>query len=178
MNKNYVNVCNQLLEKSFALTEIVNLLTEKNNKAFVQFEKWLQDTEEVMKKNKISNVLEISSLRAKVVALKFDTSMTRKEKFVQLSDILYELKSIFMPVLKPLEDKIEESKVIIRQCLQYLEHTDKMPKKTKKIDFTSYIHSVWSEIQAQPELKNAYVNLISKVSINDVLLIIADEINI
>ena len=179
MNKNYVDIYNKLLAKSLELGKIVNLLSEKNSKIFSELEKWLDETEEIMNKSRISNTLEIASLRAKVASISMNSKKTRKEKFIEISNVLYELKNIFMPVIKPIEDKVEESKIIIRQCLEFLDHAKKMPKiKDYKKDFTSFVNSVWVNIQQQPELKNAYVNLVSKISLNDVLMLIAEEIKI
>lgn len=177
-NKNYIKLFNELIIHSYKINNIVYYLDNKNPRVFQDIKKWLEEIEELLKKNNSSKVLQFSSLRAKIISIELNKEINRKNRFKEVGESIYELKDMFNDIVLPIENIIEESKIIIKQILEYLYQLNKIPKKKKNDTFNSYIESIWFIIKEEKELKTAYVSLISKLSRIDINLLLAEEIKI
>ncbi len=179
MKKSSVYIVNELKP---ALLELPNLVTSIHQKKFSSINDlfdWLIDIEGKLKKLNYAECAEIAGLRAQLAQQKFDTNSRpneRKKKQLQKAlEIIYPVQEAVSKIIFPLEEKIEQARDLMKQILNVAKSLGIIPKVTPQ-NFNSYIHHVWSILNAHDQIKNGVNNIKSLVGMTDGIQLLAEEI--
>lgn len=82
-----------------------------------------------------------------------------------------------MKVLNPLESKVGQCRELIRQLLLNVSQTQVI-KYNKDLPFENLINDVWQFIISNDQLKPGAVKLKTSLTLTDIQLLIAEEINL
>jgi len=180
MKKSKVNLVTALKGKLIEFPYIVNSLEKKEINFVNKLLLWINQSEAIFINNNVSEVSELAGLRSKIIAPKSSDNKSMSIKKIQLkiaAESLFELQHIVLNVLTPLELKIEECRELIRQLLQIVSQT-KIIKYNQDLPFDSLINEVWQFIVSNDQLKAGAIKLKTSLSITDIQLLIADEVNL
>ncbi|MFY1045378.1 hypothetical protein [Chryseobacterium sp. GP-SGM7] len=180
MKKSQFILVNQLKEKLQDFRMIVTSLETKEPSFLEKIFSWLKSTEDIFSTNNISEVSEIAGLRSKILTAKFSDergSNIRKNQIKVAAGILYNAQNTVLNILMPYEQKINDCKEITKQLLALTAQTE-IQKYNKNIKFEDYVTIVWHYIISDNNLKVGAVKLKSILSEMDILMVIADEIDL
>ncbi len=178
MKNSYINIYEELLKQSLLIPNLVTKANNKDNVFLIEFNQWLLDTEDKMKKNNISKCSEIAGLRSKIIASSNENSSKtskRKREFSVATSIIYDAQSSLLEVLEPIEKRLEEARESIRQLLGIAYQTDMLNQNS---DFTTMIQTLWNTFAKHEQLKALTAKILVLVNRSDALRILAEEIDI
>jgi hypothetical protein len=178
MRKSLLNIYNALSEQSLAVPGLVTQLSKKDSRFFSEFEAWLLKTEDILKKNGLPDCSEIAGLRSKIIESMLSTDVTRSKRKIRWhtsSSIVYDAQRVVLEVISPLREKIEESRVLIRQLLGVAYQTKMI---SKDVPFNDLIKGLWEAFKQNDQLRSYTTRISSSVGHTDALRILAEEIDL
>ncbi len=179
MKNSKIQFVSLLKEQLLKLPAIVTRL-EKREYDFVQaLINWLNETEEFLLKNNISDTSRLSGFRSLILSIKYDSNVKsyKKAQMKLASESLLEIQDIIQAILKPVEAKIDENRELVRQILTILSQS-KAIKYDQKIGFEAFVNLIWHSLLSNDQLKAGGVKLKSNLNISDIYLLIAEEVDI
>ncbi len=180
MRKSTVYLVNSLKEKLLEFPKIVNKLERKELDFIQKLLLWINSIEEILTSNNISSVSELSGIKSKIIATKFNDDRKNNLKKLQLraaADSLFDIQEVVLKVLTPKEIKVEESRELIRQLLLIVSQIGAI-KYNKNHPFEDLINEIWQFISSNDQLKPGAVKLKTSFTITDIQMLIAEEINL
>lgn len=180
MQASILSFIESLKSKLLTYPALVDSLQNKDYNFLTLLESWMKETETILKNNNISECSEIAGLRSKITAPIFADSQKRSTKKRQLqiaSEVLSELPSIILSVIKPYELKVNEARDLLKHLLNVLKQSGAI-KYNDETDFQDFINKIWNLFSTHEQLKPSMVKILTLVSQVDALRIIAEEINI
>lgn len=180
MKKSTVNLVTALKAKLLEFPGIVNSLEKKELNFINQLLLWISQSETVFATYNISEISELAGLRSKIIAPKYSDTKSISIKKLQLkiaAESLFDIQHIVLKVLNPLETKVEECRELIRQLLLIVSQTEVI-KYNKDVPFEHLIHDLWQFIISNDQLKPGAVKLKTSLTLTDIQLLIAEEINL
>ena len=180
MQASSLSIIESLKSKLLTFPALVDSLKNKDYNFLALLESWMKETETILKNNNISECSHIAGLRSKIIAPIFDESRGRSTKKRQLhvaADLMYELQSTVLSVIKPYEQKINEVRDLLKHLLSVLKQSGAI-KYTDETDFQDFINKIWKLFSTHEQLKPSTVKILTLISQVDALRIIAEEINL
>lgn len=180
MRKSVVNLVTVLKGSLIEFPALVTSLEEKEFSFLEKLFSWIKNTEDILTTHNISEVSEISGLRSKIIAPKFalDKRISlRKAQIKMASEVLYALQHTVLSVLNPYEAKIEESRETIRQLLIIVRQAEAI-KYDKNKPFDHLVNEIWFFVVSNEQLSAGAVKLQITLSMTDIHLLLAEEINL
>jgi hypothetical protein len=167
-----------LVLKMIEFPLIVDKLQNKDPDFISELEYWMKAIEAIFKKFNIVECAEIAGLRSKIIAPLFSDAtriVSKKKQLEVAASILYDIQSTVMMVLKPHEIKLNESRDILKQLLGIVQQTGVI-KYHFGDDFQNFINEIWKIFVTHEQLKPSALKIVSMISQEDALRIIAEEI--
>lgn len=180
VKKSQFILVSQLKEKLQEFPNIVSNLEKKDPFFIEKILSWLTSVEEIFSTNNISEVSEVAGFRAKILAGRFSDERgfnTKKNQIKIAANLLYDAQNCVINVLLPHEGKMNECRDITKQILA-LTVQKKGLNYTNEIDFNDFVQRVWWYILSDSDLKIGGVKLKSMLSEMDIIMLIADEIDL
>ncbi|MBT2621674.1 MULTISPECIES: hypothetical protein [Chryseobacterium] len=180
VKKSQFILVSQLKEKLQEFPKIVSYLEKKDPFFTDKILSWLKSIEEIFSTNNISEVSEVAGFRAKILAGKFSDERgfnTKKNQIKIAANLLYDAQNCVINVLLPHEGKMNECRDITKQILA-LTAQQKGLHYTNEMDFHDFVQKVWWYILSDNDLKIGGVKLKSMLSEMDIIMLIADEIDL
>ncbi|AZB19152.1 hypothetical protein EG352_15905 [Chryseobacterium indologenes] len=180
MKKSQFILVSQLKEQLQGFPEIVSSLGKKDPLFVEKTVSWIKAVEDILSANTISEVSEMAGFRSKILAGKISTERGFNAKKNQLkitANLLYDAQNCVLNVLLPQERKMDECRDIARQLLALVSQT-KALTYTSEVKFEDFIQRIWWYILADNDLKIGGVKLKSMLSELDIIMLMADEIDI
>ncbi len=181
MKKSSIYIVNQLKPSLLKLPDLVTAVQNKKFTSVNDLFDWLILLEERLKQLNYTECAEIAGLRAQLAEQKFvlngKPNERKKRQLQKALAIVYPAQETISSLLKPLEDKIEQARDIVRQMLNVAYSMGIVPEATPQ-HFTSHIHHVWSILANHDQLKNGINNIKLLVGMTDGLQILAQEIEL
>jgi hypothetical protein len=177
MKYSYIDAYQDLLKQCLFIPDLVTKSANKELSFLENFNQWLLDTEEVMKRYNISKCAEIAGLRSKIIAASYATDSKISKKKRQLSvatSIIYEAQSTVLSVLEPMEGRIAEARNAIRQLLGVAYQSN---MTNRQMNFNQMIRKLWADFSAHEQLKGAIASILVLVNQSDALRMLAEEID-
>ncbi|PWN68465.1 hypothetical protein C1631_017380 [Chryseobacterium phosphatilyticum] len=180
MKKSQFILVSQLKEQLQDFPKIVSSL-EKKDPLFVEKTlNWLKTVEDILSTNTISEVSEIAGFRSKILAGKISDERgvnVKKKQLKITANLLYDSQNCVLNVLLPHERKMNECRDITKQLLALTAQT-KALMYTNEVQFEDFIQRIWWYILSDHDLKIGGVKLKSMLSEMDIIMLMADEIEI
>jgi hypothetical protein len=180
MKKSQFILVSQLKEKLLEFPGIVSSLEKKDPFFIEKTLLWLQSVEDILSTNMMSEVSEIAGFRSKILAGRFSDERgfnTKKNQIKISANLLYDAQNCVLNVLLPHEGKMNECRDIAKQLLALTVQTE-MQQYSEGTNFEDFIQKVWWYILSHNELKMGGIKLKSMLSETDIIMLIADEIDI
>jgi len=180
MRKSTLNLVMSLKGKLLEFPELVNSLEKKEILFVHQLILWINKTEELLIAYNISEVSELAGLRSKIISTKYSEHKSTSIKKLQLriaSELLYDIQHIVLKVLTPNELKVEECRDLVKQLLLIVSQTSAI-RYNQELPFINLIHDIWQYIVSNEQLKPGVIKLKTTLTLNDIQMLIAEEINL
>jgi len=178
MQVSSLSIIESLKSKLLEFPVLVDSLKNKDYNFLELLETWMKETETILMNNRISECAVISGYRSKIIAPSFTETQKRsvKKRQVQVaSEILFELQHTVVSVIKPYETKVNEARDLLLQILSAVKQSCAL-KYTNQTVFQEFINSIWQLCSTNEQLKPFTVKILTIVSQNDALRIMAEEI--
>lgn len=180
MKKSQVQLVIAVKEKLLEFPSIVNKLERKDLDFVIQFTLWIKKLEEILTTYNISDVSELSGIRSKIIAARYSDNKNTTFKKLQLkvaAESLFDAQHIVLKVLAPFELKVEECRELIRQLLLIVSQAQVIVYN-KEVPFENLINDLWQFIISNNQLKPGALKLRTSITMTDIQLIIAEELNL
>lgn len=180
MKKSIIQLVNALKAKLLEFPSIVTKLERKEIDFLKTLQQWIIKSEEILSSYNLSSVSELAGIRSKIIAARFSDNKGSSEKKIQLkiaSESLFDVQKVVLDTLKPFELKVEECRELVRQLLIIIAQTQSI-KYNKDLPFEVLINDIWHFILSSEQLKAGAIKLKTSLTLADIQILIAEEINI
>lgn len=178
MRKSIKTVVTELNSQLSKIQEIVNLLEKKNLQGVTNLRDWLFGTEELFKKLNLPQGSKFSVKRGELTNfLPQEKRNKKKELFHFAAAILATSQEEIWAICSTRMETLDNCKKLIRQLLNLIYQSKAFTFDSSQ-DFTLFIENVWSFCNSHEQLRGITVQLLSLINKSDVLLIMAEEIDL
>lgn len=180
MKKSTVNLVNVLKGHLIDFPNLVKSLENKDPLFINKLLAWIVKNEEILSTYSISEVSELSGLYSKLLVPRFEDKLNTSFKKTQLkvaSEILYDLQSLVLNVLKPFELKVEECRDLVKQLLLLISQA-KVVKYDPNEPFEEFVATIWQITTSHEQLKAGAIKLKTLLIMSDIQILIAQEIDL
>lgn len=179
MKQSYVTIYEELLKQALAVPDLVNRLAQKESSALLNLNRWLLETEAVMKKNSIPQCAEIAGLRSKIIGTSYlpekNGATKRKQQLAAATSVVHEAQGTLLRVLEPIENRLNEARDAVHQLLGIAYQANMIDRTA---DFNRMIQMLWTTFSTQEQLKGVSARILMLVNQSDALRILAEEIDL
>lgn len=180
MLKPVLDTLSTLKGKMFILPEIVDMLQQKGNSSVDQLTNWLRNVEEVLRESGYAQCAEIAGLRSRILAVGFNEErrhLIKKEKLRVALEVIYDAQNVLMKLITPMEDKVNEVRMIINQILIIFKPSGVLDYD-EKYDFNVFIQGIWHMFKANEQVGGGISKILTLVNQSDAIRILAEEIDL
>ncbi|MGB0880265.1 MAG: hypothetical protein ACPGTO_06835 [Polaribacter sp.] len=178
MKKSIKTIVSELDKQLSKIQKLVNTIEKKDLQGIDNLRDWLYETEEVFKKLNLPQVSKFSVKRVELVSfLPKDKKNKRKELFNFSANILALSQENLWEVYQNHTEKLDHARKLINQLLNLI-YQAKAFKFDATQNFTTFIENIWSFCNSHEQLKSITIQIASFINKSDVLLIIAEEIEL
>lgn len=178
MKHSHIDTYDNLLKQSLLVPELVTQAAHKDTSFLENLNRWLLDTEEVMRRHNIAKCSEIAGLRSKIIAVSYarEAKISKRKRLLSVAtSIIYDAQGTVLSILEPIENRLEEARDAIRQLLGVAYQADMV---NPNIDFNAMVQTLWTTLSTHEQLKGAVASILVLVNRSDALRILAEEIDI
>lgn len=179
MIKSYINTYSGLKKSVNKVPDLVNLLRDKNKTFISDFELWLTNTEEFLKKNNFSECSEMAGLRSRLYLVNFEDmrSSNKKKKQMEIgAEMIYSAQNLIFNLIQPIEEKINEAKELTEELVT-IAYNNNIIKINPNEDYTNYIQSLWNHFKSHEQLSKYALRTSSLIGNTDALRFFAEEVS-
>ena len=178
MKKSITTIVSELDKQLSKIQKLVNIIEKKDLQGIDNLRDWLYETEEVFKKLNLPQVSKFSVKRGELVNfLPTEKKNKRKEFFNFSANILTLSQEDLWQVYQKHIEKLDHAKELINQLLNLIYQSKAFGFDATR-NFTSFIEDIWSFCSTHEQLKSITIQVLSFINKSDVLLIIAEEIEL
>lgn len=180
MQVSALSIIEPLKRKLLEFPSLVNSLQNKDYDFLTLLDRWMKETETILKNNNIAQCSEIAGLRSKILTPIFTDSKKRSTRKMQLqiaSEVLYDLQSTILSIIRPYEIKVNEARDLLIHLLSILKQSGAI-KYGEGSNFQGFINQIWNLFSTHEQLKSSTVQILTLISQVDALRIISEEINL
>ena len=178
MKKSITTIVKELNNQLSKIQGLVNRLERKNLQGVHHFRDWLVETEEVLKKLNLPQVSKFSVKRGVLTTFLPKENRTKKKELLNFSaTLLSNSQEDLWEITTPFSQKLENATVLINQILTIV-YQSKAFQFDSNQDFTYFIESIWNFCNSHDQLKAVVVQILSQINKSDVLLILAENIDL
>ncbi|HMO63599.1 MAG TPA: hypothetical protein PKC39_16045 [Ferruginibacter sp.] len=180
MLKPVLDTLDTLKGKLFMMPEIVDKLHQKENNSTDHLICWLRETEEILRKSGYAQCAEMAGLRSRILAAEFSEERRyskKKEKIRIALEIIYDAQSVIIKLIAPMEDKVNEVRMIINQILLIFKPSGIL-EYDEKYDFNVFIQGIWHMFKANEQVGGGISKILTFVNQSDAIRILAEEIDL
>lgn len=157
---------------------LANLLEKKDAKGVVEFRNWLLETETSMKKYDLPQVSQLASIRTQLANyIPKNGKSKRKEFYNYTATLLAQAQDDVWQTNVNYKEKTEKAVDLINQLLNLIYQSNAF-NFDKTQDFTFFLENIWSFCNSHEQLKGITIQILSLISKSDVLILMAEEINL
>lgn len=178
MKKSILNTLKSIEGQLSKIQHIVNLLEKKSTLSSKELRNWLAETEEMLQQNRLPESSVFSAKRGVLSTYYPKNNQQRKKELLHFcSGILSQAQEDLWTVYKRLSDVVESAKTSIKQLLGVI-YQVKQFKYDASVNFTLFIQEIWKFCTQHEQLRGLTSQVLSVIGLTDVLIILAEEIEI
>lgn len=171
---------NALYGQLSKVSGLVNGFETKCPSAVDDWMKWLKESEALFKKYNLAEEAELAGFRSVIVGESSvhnpSVNSKRRRVFTKAVETVQPVQAICTERFRKLEEKVDTVRNLIRQILVPAKEAGCI-KYDASIDFTTYIESILQQFRKHEQLKAGINSAIAMTSKQDVILILAEEID-
>ncbi|SNR14306.1 hypothetical protein [Tenacibaculum jejuense] len=177
MRPSKINIVKALNKQLLDVHRLTNLIESKNSTSASEFRNWLFDTEEILKKNNLPQVSQISAIRAELITYIPSVKGKRKELYRFTARLLKQAQEDIWDSNTIFTQKTEQARELIQQLLNLVAQT-KAFNFDRKTDFTHFLEGIWHFCNTHEQLRSITLQILGLLHKSDVLLVMAEEIDL
>lgn len=180
MKKSTLHLVSVLKNNLLEFPKITRSLESKDPFFIEKLSAWILKNEEILSTYTISEVAELSGLYSKLLTPRFSDNKSISFKKAQLkiaSEILYDLQSLVLTVVKPFELKVDECRELVKQLLIIISQA-KVIHYDPNVPFEDFVTAIWKFTLSNDQLKAGAIKLKTILIMSDIQMLIAEEINL
>lgn len=179
MQKSTVHLVAQLSNLLLRYPALVTLFERKQPAALAELSSWIEQAEQLLSSFGVVSAAELAGLRSKLLVPVYNDEhrgSMRKQQLKQAVDILYAVQACVQQALTPFQQNLLQSRDLTKQLLSIVSQS-KAVRYDSSVSFDSFVQQIWQLIGQHEQLKAGAVQLRSWLSHQDVILLLAEEIN-
>ncbi len=178
MQKSIIDITGKIEKQFSQIHEIVNLLAKKSSLSLPKTIDWLVETEELLQKLRIPESSKFSVKRGELSTFyPKDSRNKKREQLHFCSGVLTQSQEDLWLVYERHLEKVENAKTLIKQLLGVIYQT-KQFKFNPTENFTFFLEKIWQFCTQHEQLKGVALQVLSLINKGDVLVVMAEEIEI
>ncbi len=178
MKKSIIVIVSDFEKQLSKIQSLANLIEQKDINIISSFRDWLFETEELLKKFNLPFVSKFSVKRSELCTFLPKEKRTKKKEFYHfLGLLLSSSQEDLWEIFSSYYQKLETTKNLIEQLLNIV-YQSKVFQFNGSKNYTSFIENIWSFCYSQEQLKGITNQILSQVNTSDILLIIAEKIDL
>jgi ElaB/YqjD/DUF883 family membrane-anchored ribosome-binding protein len=178
MQKSTVHLVQQLSAMLLRYPALVTLFERKQPHVLDVLNSWIDDAEQLLSSYGIVSSAELAGYRSRLIQPLYHDDhrgSLRKRQLKQAVDMLYDVQSCVQQVLQPHQLKLQQSRELLRQLLSIVSQSQAVQYDGNNFD--ALVQQVWQLIGQHEQLKAGAVQLRSWLTQQDIILLLAEEIN-
>ena len=175
-----VNLTNNLSGLLLEFPSLVKRLEEKEPQFLPLLLNWIERAEDLLSTYRIVGVAELSGLKSKILSPSYSNDFRgslRKQQVKVAVDILYDLQECLQRTLQPHQEKVAQSRELVNQLLSIVAESGAIHYRHPS-SLDTFVRQIWGILNAHEQLKGGAVQLKSQFSEQDIILLIAEEIDL
>jgi hypothetical protein len=180
MQKSLIHLTNNLSNLLLEFPSLVRRLERKDPQFLPLLLTWIESAEDLLSTYRIVGVAELSGLKSKILSPSYSNDFRgslRKQQLKVAVDILYDLQECLQKTLEPHQQKVTQSRELINQLLSIVAESGAIQYKHPS-PLDQFVRQIWQILNSHDQLKGGAVQLKSQFSEQDVILLIAEEIDL
>lgn len=180
MQKSTVHLVSELSALLLAFGPMVTLFQRKQPQALFKLTDWLDKAEQLLSSYGMVISAQLAGHRSKLLQPVYNDDhrgSLRKQQLKQAVAMLYDVQDCVQQALLPHQQKLQQSTDVIRQLLSMLTQSGAV-RYEADAGFEAFVQQIWQLISEHEQLKASAVQLRSWLSPQDILLLLAQEINL
>ena len=179
MQKSIVHLVNELTDLLLQFPLLVTGFERKQPQALAALQSWIASAEQLLSSYGLVASAELAGLRSKLTTpLHCDEhrGQLRKQQLRAAVEILYPLQQCLQQTLTPYQQKLQQGSELIRHLLSVIRQSGALHYDAAT-GFDSFVQQLWLLIGQHDQLKAGAVQLRSWLSLQDIQLLLAQEVN-
>ncbi len=178
MKKSIIDITGRIEKQFSQIGAIVDLLEKKNTLSLSKTLGWLVETEELLQKLRITESSKFSVKRGELSTFyPKDTRNKKREQLQFCSSVLTQAQDDLWKVYEVYIEKVENARTLVKQLLGVIYQT-KQFKFDPSENFTLFLGEMWKFCTQHEQLKGVSLQILSLINKGDVLIVMAEEIEI
>ncbi|CAM1365183.1 hypothetical protein [Tenacibaculum xiamenense] len=178
MRKSITKITSDISLQLNEISPIADQIQKKSTQSIRNFSNWLTTTEDVLKNLNLPESSKFSVKRSELSAFIPSAGGSKKKEHLFLTaTLLTQAQQDLWEVFTAFNEKLENAKKLINQLLGLLYQTNEF-KYDANEDFTVFIHDLWNFCHQHEQLKGITGQILSLVNKSDVIIIMANEIDL
>ncbi|SFS56615.1 hypothetical protein SAMN04487906_0920 [Zhouia amylolytica] len=179
VTSSFINIHQKLDKLRIGLKKIKLLVENQDINAIDSLYLLLKDVEDTFRKNQINEYVQLASYRSKILAsqIAYDRKVPLKsDQLDTVLNILPSANQTLNNVMKPLEDRIQESQIIIKMLVNKA-YDSNMIQWNDGLNFPDFIHALWRLFLKHENFKQQTLLVLDRITEDDALQLLAKEVN-
>lgn len=179
MQKSTVHLVKELTDLLLQFPPLVTGFERKQPQALATLQSWIAAAEQLLSSYGLVASAELAGLRSKLTAPVHrdeHRGQLRKQQLREAIDMLYPLQHCLQQTLTPYQQKLQQATELIRHLLSVISQSGALHYNAAA-GFDSFVQQVWQLIGRHDQLKAGAVQLRSWLSQQDIILLLAQEVN-
>lgn len=179
MQKSTVKLVAELSRLLLAFPALVNSFERKQPQVLLQLTTWLREAEDLLSAFGHVSAAELAGQRSKLLQPVYQDDRRgslRKHQLALAVAMLFDLQATLQQALMPYQQKLQQSRELIRHLLSVIRQSGAL-NYADAASFELFVQQLWQLIGQHEQLKASAVQLRSWLSEQDVVLLLAEEVN-
>lgn len=179
MQKSIVHLVKELTTMLLQFPPLVTAFERKQPQALTALQSWITSAEQLLSSYGLVASAELAGLRSKLtmpVHCDEHRGQLRKQQLREAVQMLYPLQQCLQQALTPYQQKLQQSSELIRHLLSVISQSGAL-RYDAAAGFDNFVQQLWLLIGQHDQLKAGAVQLRSWLSQQDIILLLAQEVN-
>lgn len=176
----YLDMYNRLSSQTMTDFEKIQMLIEnENTDAPDQLYSLLKDMEDMFRRNKLAQFVDIAKYRARLLSsqIAIDRRIPRPKLQLQLaSELLPTITKTVKDAMQPLEEGVLEIRSTVKDLVDEA-YNRKLVAYNDGLNFTEFIQAMWRLLTRDDHFRDKTLGLLEKISKREALELLAEEVN-
>ncbi len=179
MKRMSIEIYQSLRQDSEQLDAIL-AIKNKDYQTIDNFREWLVSVEDHLRRNNMEDFRRIAEIRGKLIAsqVAFDRNVPKLKRQLRATSELLELsKNTMETIMEPIEVYYQKPRKIMKKMLMIADH-EGLIQWNKELKFRDFVHALWRIFNRESLYKNYCIELLKKVTDEEAIMLLADEVKI